>query len=51
MNTGEKLPFEVEPLPEYFSLETGMADGVYLHITDIPIDDLQSEPIVIEIEW
>ena len=51
MNTGKNLEFEVEALPEYFSLETGKADGEYLHITGIPIDDLQSEPIVIEIEW
>lgn len=51
MNTGKNLEFEAEALPEYFSLETGKADGKYLHITGIPIDDLQSEPIVIEIEW
>ena len=51
MNTGKELVFRKELLPEYFSLETGKADGEYLHISGIPIDDLQSEPIVIEIEW
>jgi len=51
MNTGESLPFEIELLPEFFDIETGKADGEYLHIYDIPIDDLQSEPIIIEVEW
>ena len=48
LNTGESLSAEMAYLPEYFS--NGRA-GLYLHVTGIPIDDLQSEPIVIEIEW
>lgn len=51
LNTGKELKFEIERLPEYFSLKTGKADGEYLHITGIPIDKLQNEPIVIEITW
>ena len=51
LNTGEELPFKVELLPEFFDLETGKGDGEYLHIKNIPINDLESEPIVIEIEW
>ena len=48
LNTGKALPASVDLLPEYFS--AGRANP-YLHITGIPIDDLSSEPIVIEIEW
>ena len=44
------LPFGVEPLPDYFSGKTGLAEQ-YLHIWDIPVDDLASEPIVLEVEW
>jgi len=48
MNTGEELQYAMEYLPEYFS--EGRAK-LYLHITGIPIDELASEPIVIEITW
>jgi hypothetical protein len=48
LNTGEPLSAEMTYLPEYFS--NGRA-GLYLHVTGIPIDDLQNEPIVIEVEW
>lgn len=48
LNTGAELPFAVDPLPEYF--ENGRANK-YLHIRGIPVDDLQSEAIVLEIEW
>ncbi len=51
MNTGEALCFKEDVLPEYFSMDTGRAETVFLHITGIPIDELQSEPIVLEIEW
>lgn len=48
MNTGEVLRATMEDLPEY--AQAGRAI-THLHITGIPIDDLASEPIVIEIEW
>ena len=51
MNTGEKLAFAAEPMPEYFSGETGNAGKQALHISGIPADELSDEPIVIEIEW
>ena len=51
MNTHEELEFGETLLPEYFNGETGQADGKHLHIFGIPTDALQSEPIVIEIEW
>lgn len=51
LNTGEDLDFEIEIMPAYFDLETGKGDAEYLHISNIPIDDLENEPIVIEIEW
>ncbi len=51
LNIGKYLPFKIELLPDYFDIETGKCDGEYLHITNIPIDDLENEPIVIEIEW
>ena len=50
MNTGKPLPFREEILPEFFSGETGKGE-LFLHIRDIPVDELESEPIVIEIEW
>lgn len=50
MNTGEELPFEVCKLPEYLDDETGIAK-TFLHIQGIPIDELESEPIVLEIKW
>ena len=48
MNTGEELCVTIEKLPEYFTNGQAMT---HLHISGIPIDDLVSEPIVIEIEW
>ena len=51
MNTGKQLPFKEEILPEFFNGETGIAENAFLHIWDIPIDDLPREPIVLEIEW
>ncbi len=51
MNTGASLPFKEEILPEFFDGKTGRAETVFLHIRGIPIDDLVSEPIVLEIEW
>jgi len=51
MNTDEPLEFAEEPLPEYFSGETGKAEQIFLHICGIPVDALADEPIVIEIEW
>jgi alpha-L-fucosidase len=50
LNTGKELEFAVERLPEFFDLDTGIAN-FYLHITGIPVDDLASEAIVIEIDW
>lgn len=50
MNTGEALSFEVCKLPEYLDDETGIAK-TFLHISGIPIDELESEPIVVEILW
>ena len=51
MNTGKQLPFKEEVLPEFFNGETGQAETVFLHIWDIPIDNLSQEPIVLEIVW
>ena len=50
MNTGENLPFAVCKLPEYLDDETGIAK-TFIHISGIPIDELESEPIVVEILW
>ena len=49
LNTNTNLEYKIELLPEYFT-----GDGCalrYLHIRGIPIDELSSEAIVIEIEW
>lgn len=51
MNTGAALPFAAEVLPSYFNGKTGQAEQVYLHIRNIPADELASEPVVIEVEW
>ena len=48
MNTNTMLASSIDLLPEYFS--AGRAQP-FLHVTGIPIDDLQNEPIVIEIDW
>lgn len=48
MNTGAQLKYAIELMPEYFS--EGRANP-YLHILGIPVDELASEPIVIEITW
>lgn len=48
MNDGRELSFERLYLPE-FSFK-GRA-GEFFQIRGIPVDDLASEPIVIEIEW
>ena len=48
LNTGKPLLASFDLLPEYFS--NGQAQP-FLHITGIPVDDLASEAIVIEIEW
>ena len=48
MNTGKQLDCSIDLLPEYF---TGGRANPYLHITGIPVDELASEPIVIEITW
>ena len=51
MNTGKELSFEETRLPEYYTIDTGIANNIFLHIYGIPIDELQSEPIVVEIKW
>ena len=51
MNTGKELPFAVQIIPEFFNGSTGRAEHEYLYIKDIPVDDLASEAIVIEISW
>ena len=49
MNTGAELPVAIEPLPDYFV--NGVAKHHYLHIWDIPVDELDCEPIVLEVTW
>ncbi len=51
MNTGAELPFAVQVLPEYFNGKTGVAEHAYLHIRNIPVDDLGVEPVVLEVQW
>ena len=50
LNTGEALSFAAERLPEFFKTN-GVAEHIYLHIRNIPVDDLAQEPIALEIEW
>lgn len=51
MNTGEPLEFKKCALPEFFSLSDGIAERDLLHISGIPIDKLEGEAVVLEIEW
>jgi len=50
LNTGKPLDHKVEKLPEFPDWNTGIAKE-YLHISGIPVDELVSEPVLIEIEW
>ncbi|MBQ9115650.1 MAG: alpha-L-fucosidase, partial [Clostridia bacterium] len=50
MNTGAELNAEICTLPEFFN-SNGFAEVKFLHIPGIPVDDLQNEAIVLEIEW
>lgn len=50
LNTGATLSVCEEQLPEFFSMDTGVAD-VLLHVSGIPVDELASEAIVLEVEW
>ena len=51
LNTNQKLDVEVIPYPHYVrELEHFLVKDA-LHITGIPIDELENEPIVLEIEW
>ncbi|MBQ9070811.1 MAG: alpha-L-fucosidase [Clostridia bacterium] len=49
LNTGKDLGYAIDMLPEYFT-GSGIAMP-YLHITGIPVDELENEAIVVEIEW
>lgn len=51
MNTGKDLPFREILLPRGIDPVTGHIMMVFLQISDIPVDDLSQEPIVIELQW
>lgn len=51
MNTDTQLNFNIEFLPEFFDGQSGACVDKYLHITEIPTDELSKEPIILEIEW
>ena len=48
LNTGEYLEFKISKLPAY--CEEGKPLE-HLHVRGIPVDDLASEAIVLEVEW
>lgn len=50
MNNNTQIPFELDYLPE-FRNGKGICDAKFLHIMDIPVDDLSTEPIILEITW
>ena len=50
-NDGRSLGLRYACLPRPFDSETGRETGPLVSITDIPVDDYPSEPIMIEIEW
>jgi len=51
LNTNQQLPCAIETLPNYFNGVSGIAEHKYLHIWDIPVDELPEEPIVLEVTW
>ena len=51
LNTKEELPFEMRVIPSYYDRDSGICTGEYLTISNIPVDDLENEPITIEVEW
>ena len=50
LNTGAELSYAIEKTPDEFSMDTGVACTL-LRIHGIPIDELASEAVVVEIEW
>ena len=48
LNTGAKIKASIDMLPEYSLNERAQR---YLRLSGIPIDELECEPIVIEIDW
>lgn len=51
VNSGCELKFLVEYMPEFLNPDRKETKTKYLHIYDIPTDDYEKEPIIIEIEW
>ncbi len=51
VNTGKSLPFCVEYMPEFLNPDDEKTKQMYLHIFDIPVDDYEKEPIIIEVTW
>ncbi|MBQ8657846.1 MAG: alpha-L-fucosidase [Clostridia bacterium] len=51
LNTNEKLKFEIIQYPCFKREIDGFVLCDALHIVDIPVDKLETEPIVLEIEW
>ena len=50
-NDGRQLGVRYASLPRPFDEETGRETGPYVSITDVPVDDLSGEPIMLEIAW
>jgi len=50
LNKNISLPFEEAMMPTFMDFESGIGK-VYLHISGIPANELESEAIVIEIKW
>ena len=50
VNTGEMLQYEIAKIPQFIG-DDGKIYCDTLRIHAIPIDELQNEPVVLEIEW
>ena len=51
MNTDTALPFEMRIIPSYYERESGVCTGQYLTFYGIPVDELENEPVTVEVEW
>ena len=53
LNTGATIPFSVTHLPflNGFNEHVRLDGPLLLDFTEIPVDELEGEPIVIEVEW
>ena len=51
LNDGRHLPFAVEYLPSFFSGDKPYAHPAFLHIREIPVNEITDEPLILKLEF